>query len=89
MVLLRVPIRIETATRHAPFRNRAPIRGTATLRPAAAEMQTNAVRALQTAPPAQTIAIDIRAKFRTFHRLPNFFCWMLPGSFRLLPGSAE
>jgi len=26
-VLLRVPIRIETATSQTPFRNRAPIRG--------------------------------------------------------------
>jgi hypothetical protein len=27
MVLLRVPIRIETATSQTPFRNRTPIRG--------------------------------------------------------------
>jgi hypothetical protein len=88
MVLLRVPIRIVTSTRQAPFRDRAPIRGVERLKPAAAGMQTDVMRAVQTAPPAQSTAIEIRAKFRTFHRLSNF-CWMLPGSFRLLHGSAE
>jgi hypothetical protein len=88
MVLLRVPIRIETATSHTPFRNRAPIR--------CAEIKTshhrnaNEVRRAAHMPSlGQATASHIRAKFETFHHAVQFFCWITPGSFRLLQSTAE
>ena len=63
IVLLRVPIRIETATTQAPFRNRATVRGAGRLRPAAAGMQTGDTRAVYPLCFAQTAALNIRANF--------------------------
>jgi hypothetical protein len=88
MVLLRVPIRIETATSQTPFRNRAPIRG-AEIKASHHRNANEVGRAVHTPSPRQAVAIDIRAKFGTFHPAVQFFCWITPGSFRLLQGTAE